>query len=219
MVRDLARLKELDLPILLGVSRKRAIGAATGRAEPKERVMGSVTAHVMGAMNGADIVRVHDVAAHVEAMRMVAAVRYPPKGVRGISSVTRATRFGRVPGYAAHADAEMCVIVQVETAATLERIEAIAAVDGVDALFVGPGDLAATLGYPGEPGHPEFKRVVEDTLRRIRAAGKPAGILTPDLAFARKAIDCGSLFTAIGVDLALLARGSENLLAAFNARA
>ena len=77
MVRDLARLKEFGLPILLGVSRKRAIGAATGRAEPKERVMGSVTAHVMGAMNGADIVRVHDVAAHVEAMRMVAAVRYP----------------------------------------------------------------------------------------------------------------------------------------------
>ncbi len=77
MVRDLGRLKELGLPILLGVSRKRAIGAATGRAEPKERVMGSVVAHVMGAINGADIVRVHDVAAHVEAMRMVAAVRYP----------------------------------------------------------------------------------------------------------------------------------------------
>jgi len=77
MVRDLARLKELGLPILLGVSRKRAIGAATGRTEPKERVMGSVVAHVIGAMNGADIVRVHDVAAHVEAMRMVAAVRYP----------------------------------------------------------------------------------------------------------------------------------------------
>jgi 4-hydroxy-2-oxoheptanedioate aldolase len=152
-----------------------------------------------------------------EARAAVAAVRYPPKGVRGISSLTRATRFGRVPGYAARADEEICVIVQIETVPTLERIEAIAAVDGVDALFVGPGDLAATLGFPGEPGHPQVKRVVEDAIRRIRAAGKPAGILTPDLAFAHTAIACGSLFTAIGSDTAILARGSENVLSNFRA--
>jgi 4-hydroxy-2-oxoheptanedioate aldolase len=150
-----------------------------------------------------------------EARAAVAAVRYPPKGVRGISSVTRATKFGRVPGYHARADEEICVIVQIETVPTLDHIEAIAAVDGIDALFVGPGDLAATLGFPGEPGHPEVKRVVEDTISRIRAAGKPAGILTPDLAFARRAVECGSLFTAIATDTAILARGSETALAAF----
>ena len=121
--------------------------------------------------------------------------------MRGISSISRATRFGRVAGYAGRADSEICLLVQVETVETIDRIEEIAAVDGVDGLFVGPGDLAATLGHPGEPGRPEVVAVIEDTIRRIVAAGKPAAILA-DPAIARRCIALGTTFTAVGIDAA-----------------
>lgn len=149
------------------------------------------------------------------AAEAVAAVRYPPRGVRGISSISRATRFGRVGGYAKVADGEICLLVQVETVQTLDRIEEIASVDGIDGLFVGPGDLAATLGYPGEPGRPEVVTVIEDTIRRIVATGKPAGILTPDPAFARRCIALGTTFTAVGIDAQILVRATEKLAADF----
>lgn len=150
-----------------------------------------------------------------EAAAAVAAVRYPPAGIRGISSVSRATRFGRIPGYATQAEAEICLLVQVETRETLDRIEEIAAVEGVDGIFVGPADLAATFGRPGEPGHPEVVAAVEDAIRRIVAAGKPAGILTADPAFARRCIALGTTFTAVGIDAGLLARATERLAAEF----
>jgi 4-hydroxy-2-oxoheptanedioate aldolase len=166
---------------------------------------------------GAQTLLVPYVQTAAEAQAAVAAVRYPPRGVRGISSISRATRFGRVAGYAARADSEICLLVQVETVETIERIEEIAAVDGVDGLFVGPGDLAATLGYPGEPGRPEVVAVIEDTIRRIVAAGKPAGILTPDPAIARRCIALGTTFTAVGIDAQILARATEKLAADFRA--
>lgn len=150
-----------------------------------------------------------------EAAAAVAAVRYPPAGIRGISSVSRATRFGRIPGYATRAEAEICLLVQVETRETLDRIEEIAAVEGVDGIFVGPADLAATFGRPGEPDHPEVVAAVEDAIRRIVAAGKPAGILTADPAFARRCIALGTTFTAVGIDAGLLARATERLAAEF----
>lgn len=135
-----------------------------------------------------------------EARRAVAAMRYPPEGVRGVSAVTRATRFGRVPGYAKSAASELCLLVQVETREALLSLEAIAAVDGVDGVFIGPGDLAASLGHAGEPGHAEVKAAVEDAIRRLRAIGKPAGVLTPDESFAARCIELGTTFTAVGVD-------------------
>jgi 4-hydroxy-2-oxoheptanedioate aldolase len=148
-----------------------------------------------------------------EAARAVAAVRYPPSGMRGVAGITRASRFGTIPGYTARADAEVCLLVQVETAEALARVEEIAAVDGVDGVFIGPADLAATMGHPGEPGHPDVKAAVLDGIRRIRAAGKPAGILTLDPAFLREAVAAGTLFTAVDVDTAMVSRAARALVA------
>ena len=150
-----------------------------------------------------------------EARAAVAAVRYPPGGVRGISTFTRANRFGRVKDYMKHASEEICLLVQVETKAAVDVVEEIAQVDGIDGVFVGPSDLAASLGYLGQPAHEDVMAAIESTLRRIAACGKPAGFLTSDFAIARRAIAAGSRFTAIGVDGAILARGAENLLTQF----
>jgi 4-hydroxy-2-oxoheptanedioate aldolase len=150
-----------------------------------------------------------------EAEAAVAAMRYAPRGRRGIAGTTRATGYGRIRGYARDAESQLCLLVQVETRQALGAIEEIAAVDGVDGIFVGPGDLAASLGHPGEPTHPEVVAAVEDAIRRIAAAGKPAGILTLDRAFARRCIELGTVFTAVGVDADLMARGAEWLAREF----
>jgi 4-hydroxy-2-oxoheptanedioate aldolase len=150
-----------------------------------------------------------------EAEAAVAAMRYPPRGRRGISGTSRASRFGRVRGYARDAERELCLLVQVETREALDAIEAIAAVDGVDGIFIGPGDLAASLGYPGEAGHPEVVAAIEEAIGRIGRAGKPAGILTLDRAFARRCLELGTRFTAVGLDADLLARTAERLAAEF----
>lgn len=152
-----------------------------------------------------------------EARAAVAATRYPPDGIRGVSALTRATQFGRVPDYGRRAGEEICLLVQVETEEALAEIDAIAAVEGVDGIFVGPGDLAASLGHIGALGHPRVVEVVEDAIRRIRGAGKPPGILTGDPAFAQRCIELGTTFTAVGVDVGALARATEALAARFRA--
>jgi 4-hydroxy-2-oxoheptanedioate aldolase len=154
-----------------------------------------------------------------EARAAVAATRYPPEGVRGFASASRSSRFGRVKDYHARAAAEICVLVQVESRTALDNLEAIARVDGVDGVFIGPGDLSAGLGHLGNPGHPEVQAAIEDAIARIRACGKAPGILTGDEKLARRYIDLGCLFTAVGADLAILARGSEQLAARFKGRA
>ena len=150
-----------------------------------------------------------------QARAAVAHTRYPPRGVRGYSATPRASGYGRIADYARRCEGELCVLVQVESRAGLANIEAIAAVDGVDGLFVGPGDLAAALGHVGDPKHPEVQGAIEDAIARIRACGKPAGILTPDEALARRYIALGSVFTAVGSDQGILARGAEQLAARF----
>ena len=152
-----------------------------------------------------------------EAEAAVAAVRYPPEGIRGVAGLTRASRFGRVPGYAKHAAEEICLLVQVDTKKSLDAIEDIAAVEGVDGIFIGPGDLSASLGHPGELFHPEVVAAVEGAISRVAAAGKPAGVLTYDLDFARRCMDLGTLFTAVGADLAILVRGVDRLAGEFKA--
>lgn len=139
-----------------------------------------------------------------EAAAAVAATRYPPKGVRGLSSMTRAGRYGAIPGYAARADEEICVLVQCETELALGRIEEIAAVPGVDGIFIGPADLAASMGYPGQTSHPEVKKATLDGIRRITAAGLPAGFLSSDAEFVAEVIDAGAIFVSSDIDLALL---------------
>ena len=150
-----------------------------------------------------------------EARAAVAATRYPPEGLRGVSALTRATQFGRVPGYGRRAGEEICVLVQVETEEALGAIDAIAAVEGVDGVFVGPGDLAASMGHIGELGHPAMIDAVTGAIARIAASGKPAGVLTADAALAQRCMELGSVFTAVGVDVGLLARATEALAAAF----
>jgi 4-hydroxy-2-oxoheptanedioate aldolase len=150
-----------------------------------------------------------------EAEAAVAAMRYPPNGIRGYAGITRATRYGLVADYARRVEEELCLLVQVETAAALSEIEAIASVDGVDGIFIGPADLAASMGHPGEPEHPEVKTAIEDAILRIRSAGKPAGILTLDPAFARRCIEVGTVFTAVDVDAAILLRHAREVARAF----
>lgn len=150
-----------------------------------------------------------------EARAAVAATRYPPDGIRGVSGATRATRFGRVADYAARAANEICLLVQVETREALDRLEEIASTPGVDGVFIGPADLAASLGHAGLLGHPEVVAAVEGAIARIQACGKPAGILTTDPVFAARCIDLGTIFTAVGVDATILARQTEAMAARF----
>ena len=150
-----------------------------------------------------------------EARAAVSYTRYPPGGVRGVSAVTRATRFGRVPGYAKRAQEEICVLVQIETKMGLDRLEAIARCDGVDGLFIGPADLAAGLGHLGEIGHAEVQSAIRDALARIRKCGKASGILATDDASARRYMEWGTTFTAVGLDAMILAKETERLAARF----
>jgi 4-hydroxy-2-oxoheptanedioate aldolase len=150
-----------------------------------------------------------------EARAAATAMLYPPAGLRGVSGWTRANRFGRIADYARRAAEELCLLVQVETEQALGEIEAIAAVEGVDGIFIGPADLAASMGHAGNPAHPEVVAAIEDAIRRIRVAGKPAGILTLDPAFARRCIELGTLFTAVGTDGSILSRGADALRSAF----
>lgn len=150
-----------------------------------------------------------------EARRAVKATRYPPHGVRGVSVATRANGFGRIKDYFSRANDEICVLVQVETHAALEAIDEIAAVEGVDGVFIGPSDLAADLGYLGASGHAEVQSAIAQGINRIQKNGKAAGILAPIEADAKRWLEAGCLFVAVGSDVGLLARGSEALLVRF----
>jgi 4-hydroxy-2-oxoheptanedioate aldolase len=150
-----------------------------------------------------------------EAKRAVAYTRYPPAGVRGVAGTTRATRFGRVKDYPKRAADEICVLLQIENQAGLDNLEKIAAVEGVDGVFIGPADLHASLGYMGETNNPKVMPIIDDAIRRIRKAGKAPGILTGVEADARRWIGEGCLFTAVGADVGLLARATDALAAKF----
>lgn len=150
-----------------------------------------------------------------EARAAVAATRYPGEGVRGVAGVTRASRFGRVNHYANRAHEEICVLVQIETREGLDNLEKIARVEGVDGVFIGPADLAAGLGQLGNQQHPDVQAAIQDAIKRIRACGKPAGILATDEASTRRYIEWGTTFTAVGLDVMVLARETEKLAAKF----
>src|SRR5213594_793681 len=150
-----------------------------------------------------------------EARSAVTAVRYPPEGKRGVAVLHRANRFGRVKNYYARANEEIVLLLQVETRLALQNLEAIAAVEGVDGLFIGPSDLAAALGHLGNNGHPEVRAAIEDAFKRIRKAGKAPGILAPIETDARHWLSLGCVVLAVGSDAGLLARQSEELAAKF----
>jgi 4-hydroxy-2-oxoheptanedioate aldolase len=158
-----------------------------------------------------------------QAAALVRATRYPQYdaqgkdtvgGIRGMAGA-RASRWGRIPGYAHEANAQVCLLVQAETRAALDNLDAIAAVDGVDGVFIGPADLSASLGHVNNPGHPEVQAAIESAIARIVKAGKAAGILTTDEKLARHYLALGCTFVAVGLDTNLLVRHTSALAATF----
>lgn len=148
---------------------------------------------------------------------MVKAVRYPPHGVRGVgAALARASAFNRIPDYLQTANDEICLLLQVESRAGLAALDAIASTEGVDGVFIGPADLAADMGYLGKPGAPEVQAEVEIALAKIQSHGKAAGILIGDLSLAKRYLELGATFVAIGNDVTLLANATTKLLDDFN---
>lgn len=150
-----------------------------------------------------------------EARRAVESTRYPPQGIRGVSVAARASRYGRTPGYLTKANSEICVLVQVETRTALDHLDSIAKVEGVDGVFIGPSDLAASLGHLGNPQHEVVQKAIREAIDRLKALGKPAGILTGNPEEAKRYVDWGFLFIAVGSDVGLLAKGADLLVKTF----
>lgn len=165
---------------------------------------------------GAQTLLVPMVDTAAQAKQLVAATRYPPEGIRGDgSAIARASRWGLRPDYVERANDEVCLLVQAETRLALENLEAICAVDGVDGVFVGPADLATSLGHRNDSSHPDVQAAIDAALRRIIASGKAAGILTSDPVQAKRYFDMGCTFVAAGLDVRLLAGASRALRAQF----
>ncbi len=148
-----------------------------------------------------------------EAEKAVAATRYPPRGVRGVSGATRATKFGRVTDYTARVEDETTVLLQLETRAAVEQAEAISDVDGVSGIFFGPADIAADIGKLGKPMDPEVWDLIKPAAQKLIAKGVPVGTLVLDPAFASELLNEGFTFVACGTDASLLAKASDHLLA------
>lgn len=143
-----------------------------------------------------------------EARAAVAAVRYPPHGMRGVSGLSRASRFGAIKDYITRAHEEICLLVQLETVEAIAHLDEICTIEGIDGVFVGPADLAASMGHLGDASHPEVKAKIVETIQRLTAAGMPAGFLSADQEMARAAADAGALFVAVDLDTALMRRGA-----------
>ena len=151
-----------------------------------------------------------------EAASAVAATRYPPDGIRGVgSALARASRWNRISDYLVTADESVSLTVQVESLAGVEHLVDIAGVDGVDAVFIGPADLAASMGKLGHPEHPEVVSTIEHALGTIVEHGKSAGVNAFNESVARRYLEAGATFALVGADVALLARGAEALAAKY----
>jgi 2-dehydro-3-deoxyglucarate aldolase len=146
-----------------------------------------------------------------DARRAVAATRYPPQGVRGVSVSHRSNRYGTVPEYFQTINDNISVIVQIESRKAVAAIDEICAVDGVDCVFIGPSDLAAGYGYLGNPLHPEVQEAMQKIIASAKAHGKPAGILAPVEADARRYLEMGLTFVAVGSDLGVFRNASQAL--------
>jgi 4-hydroxy-2-oxoheptanedioate aldolase len=165
---------------------------------------------------GAQNLIVPMVGSAAQAAELVRAVRYPPQGVRGVgSALARSSRWNRVDDYLSLANGSVSLTVQIESVDAVEHADEILAVDGVDAVFVGPADLSASMGLLGQQGHPTVIAAVERVLDAAAAAGKPAGVNAFDPAVAEHYLDHGASFVLVGADVSLLARASEGLAERF----
>ncbi|MBS0366747.1 MAG: 4-hydroxy-2-oxoheptanedioate aldolase [Proteobacteria bacterium] len=165
---------------------------------------------------GAQTLLVPMVESAAQAQRIVAATQYPPAGIRGVgTALARASRWNQVDNYLRDCSRELCVLVQVESAAGLKNLPAIAATEGVDGVFFGPADLAASMGLLGRPAGDQVQEAIIHGIEAVQHAGKAAGVLTADPALARKYLDAGAMFVAVGVDTILLVQAARQLRAAF----
>jgi 4-hydroxy-2-oxoheptanedioate aldolase len=166
---------------------------------------------------GAQSLLIPMVESRAQAEMLVKAVRYPPRGIRGVGAGSaRASRFNTIDNYAATADDQICLMVQIESRAALAALDDIATTDGVDCLFIGPSDLSADMGYLGNPYAPEVQAAIEDAIKRIRAHGKSAGIYMPDQTYAKRYQEIGANMIAIGADVTTLVNGLKALKQAFS---
>lgn len=169
---------------------------------------------------GATTLLIPMVESAVQAAELVRAVRYPPAGIRGVGSgLARSSRWGLYPNYPQEANDEICLLVQAETLSALDAIDEIASVDGVDGVFIGPADLSASMGFLGQPTHPEVKARIEKAFGQIQAQGKALGIFCTDETLARHYLSLGASFVAVGVDATLLAQAARSLSARFKSDA
>jgi len=187
------------------------------RAQPVVRAVEGQVAIVKQLLDiGAQNLLIPMIDTAEQARLMVSAVQYPPKGIRGVgSAIARASRWSLRADYLDAADDEVCLLVQVESVTGLGNLQEIAAVEGVDGVFIGPADLSASMGHRGKPGHPEVQAAIEGAIQTIVAAGKAAGILTSDPALARRYLSLGATFVAVGVDVSLYAQAARRLSADF----
>lgn len=161
---------------------------------------------------GAQTILVPMVDTAAQAVHMVAATRYPPQGVRGVgSAIARASRWNARTDYLDAANSEVCLLVQAESATAIANLAAICAVDGVDGIFIGPADLAASMGHRGNANHPEVQAAIAGAITTITASGKAAGILTGDVTQARHYLALGCSFVAVGVDVLVYANAARAL--------
>ena len=146
-----------------------------------------------------------------EARRTVAATRYPPQGIRGVSVSQRSNRYGTLPDYFMAINEQICVMVQIESVAGVAAVREIASVDGVDCIFVGPSDLAANLGHLGNPGHADVQAAIAAVFADAKACGKSSGILAPAEPDARRYLGMGATFVGVGSDLGAFRAATQAL--------
>ena len=188
-----------------------AIG--TTGASPVVRITGNDPMLVKRAMDaGAQSLMFPMIQSAADAERAVAATHYPPRGIRGVAAMHRASRFGTAADYLRRAGEETCVVAQIETMLAMENLESIVAVDGVDCIFVGPGDLSASMGLVGELGHPEVHKQLRRAAQISSRAGKPCGIVMGHADVVNQCMEYGYTYVAIASDLGMLmARAAEML--------
>jgi 4-hydroxy-2-oxoheptanedioate aldolase len=161
---------------------------------------------------GAQTVLVPMVDSVDQARQLVRDVTYPPHGNRGVGyALSRASDFSQISDYGTTADAQICLLVQVENLKGIAALDDILTVDGIDGVFIGPADLAADMGHMGNAGHPDVQATIMDAIRRIRAAGKAPGILSTEDGMTNAAFDGGAQFVAVGADILLLSHSAQKL--------
>lgn len=202
-----------DLPLML--TQLQAAGAGTSHAVVRIPI-GEAYLIKQVLDIGAQTILVPMVESAAQAEMLARAMRYPPEGNRGMGLLGRASRYGLTTDYIQTANAQTCLLVQVETRAGLAALDAICAVEGVDGVFIGPADLSADLGYPGQFDHPAVLSAIDDAITRIAAHGKAPGILVGGAVPARHYISLGAQFVAIGHDVGLLRESARALLASMS---